>query len=175
MVRAAGGVVWRRSGGAVEVVLVHRPAYDDWSLPKGKAHHHESDEEAALREVEEETGLSCSLGEELPGTTYVDSAGRDKSVRYWEMAPCSGQLGGAGGARDELRPGPAAAGPVRPGGVPEVDEARWWPLGEARERLSYRSDLVVLDGFAELIGWSEVRRQEANGVLEGEPQRQEAH
>lgn len=175
MVRAAGGVVWRRSPGGVEVVLVHRPAYDDWSLPKGKVHRDESDEEAALREVEEETGLACSLGEELPSTSYVDGAGRDKCVRYWEMAPRSGQLAGASGAADELRPGPVAASPGPLSGMPEIDRACWSPLGEARERVSYRSDLAVLDGFAELIGSSEVRRQEADGVLEGEPERHEAH
>ena len=175
MVRAAGGVVWRRSARGVEVVLVHRPAYDDWALPKGKVHHDESDEQAAVREVEEETGLACVLGEELPSTTYLDGAGRAKTVRYWEMTPRPGHPAGASPAGDELRP--ASLGPdLDRGGKPgEVDEACWAALGEARERLSYRSDLVVLDGFAELIGTSEVRRQEAHGVLEGEPQRHEAH
>jgi 8-oxo-dGTP pyrophosphatase MutT (NUDIX family) len=59
------------------VVLVHRPRYDDWTFPKGKAHRGESDEDCALREVEEETGLRCELGEELPSTAYLDGRGRD--------------------------------------------------------------------------------------------------
>ena len=67
-VRAAGGVVARASGDGVEVVLVHRPRYDDWSLPKGKLEPGESWEDGALREVEEETGLRCELGEELDPT-----------------------------------------------------------------------------------------------------------
>jgi len=93
-VRAAGGLVWRRpeghehddeGAGAVEVVLVHRPTYDDWSFPKGKCHPDESDEAAALREVEEETGLRCRLGPELPSSSYRDGKGRPKVVRYWAM------------------------------------------------------------------------------------------
>ena len=66
---------------------MHRPRYDDWSLPKGKADEGESDAACALREVEEETGLTCVLGDELPSTHYRDSKGRDKTVRYWAMEP----------------------------------------------------------------------------------------
>jgi 8-oxo-dGTP pyrophosphatase MutT (NUDIX family) len=81
-VRAAGGVVWRRGAdGAVEVLVVHRPKYDDWSFPKGKLDPGETEEECALREVDEETGLRCELGEELPTTMYVDRKGRPKRVR----------------------------------------------------------------------------------------------
>src|SRR5437660_9288690 len=93
-VRAAGGVVWRRDdNGVVEVVLVHRPQYDDWSLPKGKLDPGESDEEAALREVEEETGLRGRLETELSSTRYKDRYGRDKIVRYWSMPVAGGQIG----------------------------------------------------------------------------------
>ena len=64
-VKAAGGVVWRHGEGGVEIVVAHRPRYDDWSLPKGKLDKGESWEQAALREVEEEVGLRCRLGPEL--------------------------------------------------------------------------------------------------------------
>jgi 8-oxo-dGTP diphosphatase len=72
-VKAAGGVVWRAgAGGAPEFVAVHRPRYDDWSLPKGKLDPGETWEQAALREVEEEVGLRCTLGAELPPVAYTD-------------------------------------------------------------------------------------------------------
>ena len=122
MVRAAGGVVVREDGGAREVVVVHRPAYDDWTLPKGKARKGESDEDCAVREVQEETGLRCKRGRELASTSYLDSAGRKKLVRYWLMRPADGTL--------------------RPSN--EVDEARWVSFDEADRLLTYEHDRVVL-------------------------------
>ncbi len=86
LVRAAGGVVWRQVGETVEVLLVHRQRYDDWSFPKGKLDPGESWEQAAVREVFEETGVVAVLGEELAATDYVDQKGRPKRARYWEMA-----------------------------------------------------------------------------------------
>src|SRR5687767_14727897 len=90
VLRAAGGVVWRRTSAdptGFEVLLVHRPAYDDWSFPKGKHHKGETDEETALREVLEETGVTGRLGPELPPVEYVAGDwGRPKRVRYWAMA-----------------------------------------------------------------------------------------
>jgi 8-oxo-dGTP diphosphatase len=91
-VKAAGGVVWRRGPSGVEVAVVHRPHRDDWSLPKGKLDAGESWEEAALREVEEEIGLRCRLGRELPHVRYQDNRGREKVVRYWLMEPVSGEF-----------------------------------------------------------------------------------
>lgn len=127
-VRAAGGVVWRRrDDGTVEVAVVHRPRYDDWSLPKGKLEHGETHTEAARREVQEETGLCCELGPELASTSYVDRKGRPKTVRYWAMA-----------ARD---------GAFRPS--EEVDELRWLTLAEAAALVSYRHDADVLASFAD--------------------------
>src|SRR5688572_5599802 len=90
-VKAAGGVVWRRGPGGVEVAVVHRPKHDDWSLPKGKLDPGESWEDAALREVEEEIGMSCELGRELPSSSYTDNKGRGKVVRYWMMQPQDGE------------------------------------------------------------------------------------
>jgi 8-oxo-dGTP pyrophosphatase MutT (NUDIX family) len=125
-VRAAGGVVWRRDDdGAVEVVLVHRPRYDDWSLPKGKVDPGETDEQAALREVREEASIEADLGAELPTTTYLDRSGKHKRVRYWAMTVLDGD----------------------PGGDNEVDEAVWVPLAEARDRLTYSRDLVVVEAL----------------------------
>ena len=127
MVRAAGGVVVRGAGPDASVLLVHRPAYDDWTFPKGKVDPGESDEECAVREVEEETGLRCALGRELGSTAYVDAKGRPKEVRYWVMEVVGGTL------RFEH----------------EVDDARWLPVGEAEELLTYERDLDVLAEAAE--------------------------
>jgi len=127
LVEAAGGVVWRRSpAGEVEVLLVHRPRYDDWTVPKGKLHAGEDHATAALREVEEETGLRCALGEQLSETAYVDRKGRPKRVRYWAMTP-------AGGA---FTP------------TDEVDEVCWLPVDAAAARLTYLRDRAVLHAFA---------------------------
>ena len=117
-VDAAGGVV-ERDG---RVLLVHRPRYDDWSFPKGKLDPGESFEHAALREVEEETGLRCTLGRELPSAEY-EVRGRPKLVRYWLMTPES-----------------------EPGFEPneETDELRWVTPDEARELLTYDRDRYVL-------------------------------
>jgi 8-oxo-dGTP pyrophosphatase MutT (NUDIX family) len=122
-VRAAGGVVQREGG---EVLVVHRPKYDDWTLPKGKAEPGESDEDCALREVEEETGLRCRLGAELSSTQYVDGDGRPKVVRYWTMSV-------EGGGFTPNR---------------EVDEIEWLPVEEAAARMTYDRDRTVLRSLA---------------------------
>ncbi len=127
LVHAAGGVVWRRIDGRIEVVLVHRPQYDDWTFPKGKRKADETDEDCALREVQEETGLRCSLGEELPTTEYVDSRDRPKVVRWWTMQPLDGNF-----EIDE----------------DEVDEARWVSTYEASHLLTYERDRRLLEAFA---------------------------
>jgi 8-oxo-dGTP diphosphatase len=119
-VRSAGGVVVRDGA----VLLVHRPEYDDWSLPKGKLDEGETWEDAALREVEEETGLRCELDEEIGRTFYRDPNGREKEVRYFRMT-CSGE----------------------PRAQNEVDELRWVPLTEAGSLLSYARDAELLSAL----------------------------
>ena len=130
-VRAAGAVVWRRGPrGRPEALLIHRPRYDDWSFPKGKLKTGESDEEAALRELEEEVGIRAELGPELPSTRYRDAKGRPKTVRYWAI---------------EL---PEGVEPIAGDGV---DEWRWAPLEEAADKLTWDRDRGVLDSLRELL------------------------
>ena len=112
---------------ASEVLVVHRDRYDDWSFPKGKCERGETDEDCALREVEEETGLRCVLGEELPSTHYTDGHGRPKRVRYWLMEPVAGELAYRH----------------------EVDAARWVTVGEARSLLTYQRDVSLLERITE--------------------------
>ena len=125
LIRAAGGVVTRHGAAGLEVVLVYRVDRDDWTFPKGKALSYESDEDCALREVEEETGLRCELEEELPTIEYADDKGRNKRVRYWRMSQIGGEL-----AAEH-----------------EVDAAEWITVDEARRRLTYDRDLRVLSAL----------------------------
>ena len=125
-VKAAGGVVWRRGAGGIEVAVAHRPHRGDWSLPKGKLDPGESWEEAALREVLEEIGLRCKLGRELSPTSYRDQKGRAKVVRYWLMEPESGEFE-----------------PNR-----EVDEIRWLNPSAAADLLTYEHDKQLVRGLA---------------------------
>ena len=113
-VLAAGGLVTRDG----DILVVHRPKYDDWSLPKGKLDKGEDFEQAALREVWEETGYRCRLGRPLGDTTYHDNKDRSKLVRYFEMHPEGG----------EFTPND------------EVDELRWLPISDAHDLLSYDFD-----------------------------------
>jgi 8-oxo-dGTP diphosphatase len=118
-VMAAGGVVLRRDGtGPTRVAVIHRPKYMDWSLPKGKLEPGENWKDAALREVEEETGTRCDAGPELPSISYLDRKGRRKLVRYWLMDPIDGDFAPHG----------------------EVDELRWVTRPEADELLTYDHD-----------------------------------
>jgi 8-oxo-dGTP diphosphatase len=118
-IAAAGGVLLSRDqDGTTRVAVIHRPKYMDWSLPKGKLEEGESWREAALREVEEETGYRCEPSTELPQVSYLDRKGRRKLVRYWLMAPVDGQF--------------------EPHG--EVDDLRWVTRDEAEELLTYPHD-----------------------------------
>jgi 8-oxo-dGTP diphosphatase len=113
--------------GRTQVVLVHRPIREDWSFPKGKLARGESPEQCALREVEEETGLLCTMGKYAGRTEYVDRRGRPKVVDYWFMRP----LGG------EHRP------------TEEVDGLLWVAPGEAHEVLTYPRDAELLGTLLE--------------------------
>jgi 8-oxo-(d)GTP phosphatase len=123
---AAGAVVLRKGP---EVLLVHRPRYDDWSFPKGKLEPGEHVLAAAVREVAEETGLTVRLGPPLTTQRYAVRNGeaRDKSVHYWT--------------------GRAVGEPDTSGFLAnaEVDQVRWLPLLEARPLLSYPQDRCTLD------------------------------
>jgi 8-oxo-(d)GTP phosphatase len=122
LVRAAGGIVLRDNGVGRMVALVHRPRYDDWSFPKGKLATGEDEVAAALREVEEETGLRCTIVRSIGVVTYLDRHRRPKVVRYFSMDPNGGRF------------------------VPgdEVDELRWVPIDEAGDLLTYDHDRHVL-------------------------------
>ena len=128
--KAAGGVVWRRGEDGIRVVLVHRPRYDDWSLPKGKLDRGESWEAAAVREVEEEIGARCALGQELTPIGYTDHKGRSKAVRYWLMEAVDAHA---------FEPND------------EVDEVRWLKGRKALGRLSYPRDRDVLEEALEVL------------------------
>ena len=122
-ISAAGGVVVRRDAeGSTQVAVIHRPKYGDWSLPKGKLEKGEGWRQAALREVEEETGYECKAGPELPHVSYLDRKSRRKLVRYWLMEPVEGQFAPHG----------------------EVDELRWVSPEEADRLLTYEHDKEIV-------------------------------
>jgi 8-oxo-dGTP pyrophosphatase MutT (NUDIX family) len=128
VVRAAGGALWRTAtDGTVETALVHRPKYDDWSLPKGKPDPGEHLLETAVREVREETGLGVVVGRRSVRTRYPvrarDGRPADKVVDYWLMEA----VGGAFAPNDE------------------VDELCWLPVPEATRRVTHDHDRAVLD------------------------------
>ena len=121
VIRAAGCLVYRHGDAGPEVLLVHRPRYQDWSFPKGKRDEGESDLECALREVEEETGFRGEVGPELP-TAHYEVGEKAKVVRYWLLLKTGG----------EFQPND------------EVDEVRWVTPAEAGALLDYEHDVALL-------------------------------
>ncbi|MFW2380455.1 MAG: NUDIX hydrolase [Acidimicrobiales bacterium] len=122
-VYASGCVVWRRrEAGDIEVAVIHRDRYDDWSHPKGKRDRGEDDLSCAVREVEEETGFRGTIHCELPSAHYQDRKGRPKVVRYWSMEYSAGDFV----ANDE------------------VDEVRWLSPDHAKPLLGYPHDVLLL-------------------------------
>jgi 8-oxo-dGTP pyrophosphatase MutT (NUDIX family) len=126
-VLAAGAVLWRSNGDSAtpEVAIIHRPRYDDWSLPKGKVDHGETEPVTAVREVHEETGYISHLGRRLTAVSYPVEQGI-KKVRYWAARRVEGEFA------------PNA----------EVDELKWLPIAEALKQLGYPHDRKVLRRFA---------------------------
>jgi 8-oxo-dGTP diphosphatase len=124
-ITAAGGVVWRRDSDLPELLLAHRPRYNDWTLPKGKVHSGESELAAAVREVREETGFTGAVQHRVGTTKYVVDSAR-KRVTFWSMRCSGGQF------------------------VPndEVDEICWLPPADAADRLTYDSERSVAADWA---------------------------
>ncbi|MCZ4120886.1 NUDIX hydrolase [Streptomyces sp. H39-S7] len=129
-VLAAGAVLWRRSphDGGLEIALIRRPRYDDWSHPKGKLKRGEDWAAAALREVREETGMECVLGAALPTARYLVE-GRPKEVRYWAAEAA----GGTFAVNDE------------------VDRLVWLAPDAARARLTYEHDRPLVDAMLRAV------------------------
>ncbi|MFQ5967681.1 MAG: NUDIX domain-containing protein [Acidimicrobiia bacterium] len=128
---AFGGIVWRKTGNTLQLLVVHRPRYDDWSFPKGLPLPGETSEETALREVEEETGLRCRLGMMVGEKTYELPDGSPKTSYYWAMTEVTGDFS-----------------PNR-----EVDTVRWVEMDDAPELLTYESDRELLESLPD--GWKE--------------------
>ncbi|WP_327344910.1 NUDIX hydrolase [Streptomyces europaeiscabiei] len=131
LVRAAGCALWRRSpsGGGIELALVYRPKWSDWSLPKGKLKRGEEAHDGALREVLEETGMECALGPELPTVHYTDAQGRPKQVRYWAAEATSGVFA-----------------PNR-----EVSRLLWLSPEAAAQRLTHERDRTMVSSLLEAL------------------------
>lgn len=129
---AAGCVVWRRAGANIEVLLIHRPRYDDWSLPKGKREAGEDDLACALREVEEETSVVGVLGAELETVYYKDHKGRDKTVRYWALEDTTLD-------RPLFEPND------------EVDEIEWASPATSVDTLTYSHDQALVTQLLDLL------------------------
>ena len=141
-IRAAGGLVWRRVPGkgdgtaGIEVLVVQRSRYGDVSLPKGKLDRKEKHKAAALREVREETGVSCELGPKLCNLTY-DTAFGPKRVKWWAMTPSD--------------PERADGQSLAPDDPAEIQSVQWLPYEQAWQELTYGTDREVMSTFAEKV------------------------
>lgn len=120
---AAGGLLWRKAAHGTEVLLVHRPKYDDWGFPKGRLDPGESLLQCAIREVEEETGITARVGRKLPQVVYVKPNGKHKKVAFWAMT--------------------ALAGSFTPNS--EIDKVKWVPLAKVAKRLTYKADRRLIE------------------------------
>ena len=137
-VLAAGALAWREKGDQLQVLLIHRPRYDDWSIPKGKLDKGETFPAAAVREVAEETGYRVRLHRPLPASVYLLPDGRTKIVQYW-----------LGTVRAKVAPGPENAA--------EIDKVRWVPLAEAEGMVARQGDQVLLQSLRRFAEAGELR------------------
>ena len=137
-IEAAGGVIVDRSKGKPRYLLIHRPRYDDWSLPKGKLMRAEKHRDAALREVKEETGLVCEVLAKLSPVNYITPNGNTKRVKYWLMEALSGDF-----VRND-----------------EVDAVTWVKRSQAMSLLTHVHDQAVLVEAHLLV--KDLRRQAKN-------------
>ena len=137
--RAAGALVWREKGGDLQVLLVHRPRYDDWSFPKGKLESGESLCACAVREVAEETGAQVRLEQPLETVRYRLGDGTRKEVRYWVAREL-----------DRGSPALAARGRIPRASRSEIDGVQWMGVKEARKRLDHAIDRDLLGSLVDL-------------------------
>lgn len=139
VIRAAGALVWREMNGHLEILLVHRPRYDDWSFPKGKVESGESVRTCAVREVAEETGIQIALGQPLDTVRYKLPDGARKEVRYW-----------AGRELPDDSPALRARTPVSPADAAEIDDVEWVRSKKARTLLTHPADRDLLGSLVDL-------------------------
>ncbi|WP_149203648.1 NUDIX hydrolase [Actinotalea subterranea] len=165
VVHAAGAVVWRERAGRLEVALVHRPRYKDWSWPKGKLDAGEAVAAAAAREVAEEIGEPVVLGMPLPAMHYRTPDGAGKHVRYW-----AARLAGPDDA-----PALAARAPVQPAALTEIDDVVWVSLRTAEELLTRRTDRAPLAVVERLYGQGRLDTHVAVIARHGQARRRSAH
>ena len=140
-VLAAGALVWRLKNDKLQVLVVHRPRYDDWSFPKGKAEPGESMVLTAIREVAEETGRQIVLGRYLGKARRRLVSGRKKRTLYW-----------AAQVLPEAGPGEGLRAAVKPASKHEIDKVRWWKAEKAARKLTHADDKRLL---ARLVDWYE--------------------
>ncbi len=163
VVQAAGALVWRMRKGRLELLVVHRPRYDDWSWPKGKLDPGESASAAAVREVAEETGVDVVLGVPLPSLKYrLD--GRLKRVHYWSARQFRPSEAGLLAARPHASPADAT----------EIDDVAWLAADRVVDRLSHPSDLGPLDALLALHAAGRLNTRSIVFVRHGRARRRSA-
>ena len=150
-VLAAGALVWRLKNDKLHVLVVHRPRYDDWSFPKGKAEPGESMVLTAIREVAEETGRQIVLGRYLGKARRRLVSGRKKRTLYW-----------AAQVLPEAGPGEGLRAAVKPASKREIDKVRWWKVKKAARKLTHADDKRLL---ARLVDWYESGQLQVHSLV----------
>ena len=150
-VLAAGALVWRLKNDKLQVLVVHRPRYDDWSFPKGKAEPGESMVLTAIREVAEETGRQIVLGRYLGKARRRLVSGRKKRTLYW-----------AAQVLPEAGPGEGLRAAVKPASKREIDKVRWWKVKKAARKLTHADDKRLL---ARLVDWYESGQLQVHSLV----------